>query len=371
MHAVFSRLVSTFAFLSMSIIAQNVDARPGKGNGGGGWSSSPTPILSFAADRTEVAPGERVLLSWASANVKNCSASGDWDGRQSTEGSYQTPTLTASASYTLKCTSSGGGVTQTVDVLVAAVTAPEPILDPALDTATEPAPDPVLDPATDPTLDPTLDPTTDPALDPTLDPTTDPALDPTLDPTTDPALDPTLDPTTDPTLDPTTDPAPNPTLTLTASSQAVRSGESATLSWTGEGVSNCQASGAWSGPRSATGSELVGPLLSNSSYTLTCDSATDKLFAVTTVLVTEGGTTISWQAPTQNVDGSALNDLAAFRIYVGTTSRSYDTQIDVIDPRASSRFVELLPGDYVFAMTAIDADGNESAFSNEVAKTVN
>ena len=47
------------------------------------------------------------------------------------------------------------------------------------------------------------------------------------------------------------------------------------------------------------------------------------------------------------------------------------TQIDVIDPRASSRFVELLPGDYVFAMTAIDADGNESAFSNEVAKTRN
>ncbi len=86
---------------------------------------------------------------------------------------------------------------------------------------------------------------------------------------------------------------------------------------------------------------------------------------------------IDWTAPTQNVDGSPLTDLAAYRIYIGTAPGAYATTFDILDPTATQA-VDVpfsLPGvqdgDQVFvAMTALDDDGNESVFSNEVLKTV-
>lgn len=82
---------------------------------------------------------------------------------------------------------------------------------------------------------------------------------------------------------------------------------------------------------------------------------------------------LRWVAPTENVDGTPLTDLAGYKIYVGETSRTYDETIDiglptedVYDYDGSARE----PGPYFFAMTAYDADGNESALSNEVSKTL-
>lgn len=94
---------------------------------------------------------------------------------------------------------------------------------------------------------------------------------------------------------------------------------------------------------------------------------------------------LSWQAPTQNVDGSPLTDLAGYTLYWGDTSRSYTGSIAIPDPaQTSGQFpidagsidlAPLLPTQVVlaslfFAMTAVDVDGNESAFSNEVLKSV-
>ncbi|MCH9688722.1 MAG: UbiD family decarboxylase [Deltaproteobacteria bacterium] len=72
----------------------------------------------------------------------------------------------------------------------------------------------------------------------------------------------------------------------------------------------------------------------------------------------------------ENVDGSPLDDLQQYRIYVGSSPQSYDQQIEVTDPRAKSQFVALERGEYHVAMTAVDRDGNESGYSNEVVKTV-
>jgi hypothetical protein len=83
---------------------------------------------------------------------------------------------------------------------------------------------------------------------------------------------------------------------------------------------------------------------------------------------------LSWQAPTENVDGTPLTDLAGYKVYVGPSSRNYDQIIDVTDPAATTATVQITVTDLVtefyVAMTALDADGNESGYSNEVLKTV-
>lgn len=161
-----------------------------------------------------------------------------------------------------------------------------------------------------------------------------------------------------------------PSLTLTATPGSIGSGESATLAWNGAYVWNCTASGSWSGSRPASGSEVRSQLTQSETYTLSCSSGIGAIIAMTSVAVSSGSARISWQPPTENVDDSPLTDLSHYRIYVGTVSRSYYRQIDVFDPSATTYDVGLGPGEYYIAMTAIDADGMESALSNEVRRVI-
>ncbi len=78
---------------------------------------------------------------------------------------------------------------------------------------------------------------------------------------------------------------------------------------------------------------------------------------------------LTWVAPTENVDGSALTDLAGYKIYYGTQSGNYSESVDVSDPGATQHDLTVTMGTYYLAMTALDTDGNESAYSNEVVKT--
>ena len=82
-----------------------------------------------------------------------------------------------------------------------------------------------------------------------------------------------------------------------------------------------------------------------------------------------GPVALSWVAPAENVDGSPLVDLNGYRIYYGDASRNYSDMVDVVNPTATSHTLSLASGDYYVAMTALDGDGNESAYSNEVLKT--
>lgn len=61
--------------------------------------------------------------------------------------------------------------------------------------------------------------------------------------------------------------------------------------------------------------------------------------------------------------------VAGFKVYYGTSPRSYANSIDV--GMVSSYSVNgLAPGTYYFAVTAYDSAGNESVFSSEVSKTI-
>ena len=73
-----------------------------------------------------------------------------------------------------------------------------------------------------------------------------------------------------------------------------------------------------------------------------------------------GVATLAWDAGAVGATG--------FRVYYGTSSRSYTNKISVgLVPGYS---VTLPPGTYYFVVTAYDASGNESVYSNEVSKTI-
>jgi hypothetical protein len=315
MQAACGRLIGAGIVVVLLIVSQSANARSIHER------LANVTLASFAADRTEVLAGDSVVLSWATLNLKNCVASGGWSGKQPTTGSYRTPALNNSATFTLSCKARHQTVTRAVSVTV-----------------------------TQPPAEPEQTATTETPTEPEQTATTETP--------------------TEPEQTASTEPPPEATLQLSADTKELRPGESTTLRWNGAYVSNCQASGSWSGPRGEDGSQNTGSLSSDSTYTLTCDSAQGTLVAVTSVLVTAGGTTISWQPPTENVDGSPLDDLQQYRIYVGSSPQSYDQQIEVTDPRANSQFVALERGEYHVAMTAVDRDGNESGYSNEVVKTV-
>jgi hypothetical protein len=82
--------------------------------------------------------------------------------------------------------------------------------------------------------------------------------------------------------------------------------------------------------------------------------------------------TINWQPPTENVDGSALTNLAGYNIHYGTKSGSYTQTVSVSNPGLATYVVSsLTPGTYYFTVAAVNASGTESPLSSEVSTTVN
>jgi hypothetical protein len=78
--------------------------------------------------------------------------------------------------------------------------------------------------------------------------------------------------------------------------------------------------------------------------------------------------TLSWMAPTQNEDGSALTDLAGYRIYYGTTTANYSEEVSLTSPGATSYVIEnLVTGKYFLVMTSVNSDGLESKYTPELA----
>jgi hypothetical protein len=84
-----------------------------------------------------------------------------------------------------------------------------------------------------------------------------------------------------------------------------------------------------------------------------------------------GSATLSWVAPTRRDDGTALTNLAGYRIRYGTSPGSYPNQLQIPNPGITTFVVENLPpGTYYFVATAYDSNGVESDFSGVVSKTI-
>lgn len=80
----------------------------------------------------------------------------------------------------------------------------------------------------------------------------------------------------------------------------------------------------------------------------------------------------SWQAPTSNVDGSVINGPLNYNLYRSSTEVvNPDTDFFYVvvgtlqsDGRYTAPLTDFPEGRHVIALTAVDADGDESALSN-------
>jgi hypothetical protein len=78
--------------------------------------------------------------------------------------------------------------------------------------------------------------------------------------------------------------------------------------------------------------------------------------------------TLTWNVPAA-FDGAAVP--AGFRIYYGKSSRTYSGNVFVPGTGTLTGVVSgLTPGTWYFAITSIDAAGNESDFSHEITKAL-
>jgi len=94
-------------------------------------------------------------------------------------------------------------------------------------------------------------------------------------------------------------------------------------------------------------------------------------FSLTVSTASASVVTLSWDAPTTNADGTPLTDLAGYKIYWGSSQNNYPNSKVLTNPGLSSAVVDqLTPATWYFVVTAYDAYGNESAYSNVATKTV-
>jgi hypothetical protein len=94
-------------------------------------------------------------------------------------------------------------------------------------------------------------------------------------------------------------------------------------------------------------------------------------FAIAVLQMANGSATVSWTAPTANNDGSALTDLAGYRVAYGRSAASLDQSVSVNGVGLTTYRVEgLAVGEWFFAVYAVNTQGIESEGSNIATKTI-
>ena len=84
-------------------------------------------------------------------------------------------------------------------------------------------------------------------------------------------------------------------------------------------------------------------------------------------------TTLTWESPTTNIDGSPLTDLLGYKVYYSQVSGVYtDTDSKDVGNVISINIqntIGNLKGKWCFVVREYDVDLNESDYSNEVCAT--
>lgn len=120
----------------------------------------------------------------------------------------------------------------------------------------------------------------------------------------------------------------------------------------------------------------LGPT-TNIVITVADGSATASLpaFSIDVVPATSAGpgtATVTWVAPTENINGTALTDLAGYYVYYGTDSSSLTESVQVSNAKTLSYVVTGLASGttWYFAVSSYTAAGQQSALSTISSKTL-
>lgn len=86
---------------------------------------------------------------------------------------------------------------------------------------------------------------------------------------------------------------------------------------------------------------------------------------------TVGSATVSWQPPTTRTDGTALSELAGYRVYYGKDENDLTHVVEITNAGQTSQHIENLDaGKWYFAVTALCSKGLESPKSEMGSKTI-
>jgi len=101
------------------------------------------------------------------------------------------------------------------------------------------------------------------------------------------------------------------------------------------------------------------------------DTASLAAFNISVNQIALGQATLSWNPPTENADGSALTDLAGYKLYYGR-NQSNLSQVVVLNNPGLTRYVveNLTQARWFFSMTSVNSEGTESLRSATVSKTI-
>jgi hypothetical protein len=92
--------------------------------------------------------------------------------------------------------------------------------------------------------------------------------------------------------------------------------------------------------------------------------------SVTVTPPTTGNATLTWSAPTVNTNGTPVTTLTGYHVYYGNSQPL--TQYMTVSGATTTtyEFTQLAAGTWIFAVTAMAADGTESAQSPIGTKTI-
>lgn len=111
---------------------------------------------------------------------------------------------------------------------------------------------------------------------------------------------------------------------------------------------------------------LVLAALASSAVLMGCGGI-DHASYETSPISSEKSITLQWDPPVANEDGSALTDLAGYRLYYGRRSSDYEYVLDVKDPHATAAEIELpWPGAWYISAKSYRSSGIESSLSEEI-----
>lgn len=318
----------------------------------------PAPVITLTATPSAVAAGATSSLSWSSTNATTCTASGAWSGTLPAAGSQQVGPLAAAMTYTLSCSGLGGSSQQSVSVDVV----------PAPTITFSASPNPIVAGSSS-TL--TWTSTNATACAPggawsgAIGTSGSQSVGPLTTTTSYGIACSGVGGTTQQLVVVTVSVPSAPIVTLTVNPSTIPSGASTTLTWSSTGAASCTAGGGWGGAQATSGTQVVGPLTANATYSLVCTGPggmgqqavtvtvippppTVTLSALPTVIALQQSTTLSWST-TNAASCSASGSWSGAEATSGSSSQTPAT----------------LPA--TFALTCSGPGGSGSAAATVVA----